>query len=104
MTIPAEAVYEAKPVGWTLNGQPAAGERVTNVTLSTLQGNVTGLLNTLAALNLVPTDPVDVSGVTADVIRTINIRPPDGVTVSQKTVQIHVVISRSAQVSPSASP
>lgn len=104
MTIQADAVTETKPVGWTLNGQPAAGYRVTNVILSTLQVNATGLLNTLAGLNLVPTDPVDVSGVTADVIRTINIRPPDGVLVSQKTVQIHVVVSKSAQVSPSASP
>ncbi len=104
MTIQADAVTETKPVGWTLTGQPAAGYRVTNVTLSPLQVNATGLLNTLAGLNLVPTDPVDVNGATADVIRTITIRPPAGVTVSQGTVQVHVFIAKSAQVSPSASP
>ncbi|MDQ6883396.1 MAG: CdaR family protein [Candidatus Dormibacteraeota bacterium] len=104
MTIQADAVTETKPVGWTLTGQPAAGYRVTNVTLSPLQVNATGLLNTLAGLNLVPTDAVDVNGASADVIRTITVRPPAGVAVSQSTVQIHVFISKSPQVSPSASP
>jgi len=104
MTIQADAVTETKPVGWTLSGQPAAGYRVTNVTLSPLQVNATGLLNTLAGLALLLTDPVDVSGATADVVRTVNIRPPAGVEVSQKTVQVHVSIAKSAQVSASASP
>lgn len=104
MTIQADAVTETKPVGWTLTGQPAPGYRVTNVTLSPLQVNATGLLNTLSGINLLPTDAVDVSNLTGDVVKTVTIRPPGGVTVSQQTVQVHVVISKSAQVSPSASP
>jgi hypothetical protein len=104
MTIQADAVTVTKPVGWTLTGQPAAGYRVTNVTLAPLQVNATGLLNTLAGITLLPTDAVDINNQTSDVVRTVTIRPPAGVTVSQQTVQVHVVISRSAQVSPSASP
>lgn len=104
MTIQADAVTETKPVGWTLTGQPAPGYRVTNVTLSPLQVNATGLLNTLSGINLLPTDAVDVTNLTGDVVKTVTIRPPGGVTVSQQTVQVHVVISRSAQVSPSSSP
>ncbi|MDQ6710512.1 MAG: CdaR family protein [Candidatus Dormibacteraeota bacterium] len=104
MSIQADAVTETKPVGWTLIGQPAAGYRVTNVTLAPLQVNATGLLNTLAGVNLLLTDPVDMSGATTDVVRTINIRPPAGVEVSQKTVQIHVFVAKSAQVSPSPGP
>jgi YbbR domain-containing protein len=104
MTIQADAVTETKPVGWTLVGQPAAGYRVSNVQLSPLQVNATGLLNTLAVTALLPTDPVDVTNATTDVVRTVSIRPPAGVEVSQKTVQIHVFISRSAQVSPSPGP
>ena len=104
MTIQADAVTVTKPVGWTLTGQPAAGYRVTNVTLAPLQVNATGLLNTLAGITLLSTDAVDISNQSSDVVRTVTIRPPAGVTVSQQTVQVHVVISRSAQVSPSASP
>ena len=104
MTIQADAVTETKPVGWTLTGQPAPGYRVTNVTISPLQVNATGLLNTLSGINLLPTDAVDVTNLTSDVVKTVAIRPPGGVTVSQQTVQVHVVISKSAQVSPSSSP
>ncbi|HEY0492308.1 MAG TPA: CdaR family protein [Candidatus Dormibacteraeota bacterium] len=104
MTIQADAVTVTKPVGWTLSGQPAPGYRVSNVILSPLQVNATGLLNQLAGINLLSTDAVDVNGATADITKAVNIRPPGGVTVSQQTVQVHVVITRSAQVSPSSSP
>lgn len=104
MTIQADAVTVTKPVGWTLSGQPAPGYRVSNVILSPLQVNATGLLNTLAGINLLSTDVVDVNNATTDVVKTVSIRPPGGVVVSQQTVQVHVVISRSPQVSPSSSP
>ena len=104
MSIQADAVTETKPVGWTLTGQPAPGYRVTNVTLSPLQDNATGLLNTLALINLLSADPVDVTNATSDIVKVITVRPPAGVEVSQKTVQIHVYISKSAQVQPTTTP
>jgi hypothetical protein len=104
MVIQADAVTLNKPVGFTLTGQPAAGYRVTNVQIAPLEVQATGLQNTLAALLLMATDPVDITGSKADVIRTVTIRPPDGVTVNQKTATVHVFISATPGVSPSPGP
>ncbi len=104
MVIQADAITVAKPVGWTLTGQPAAGYRVSNVQIAPLEVQATGLQTTLGNIALLGTDPIDISGATADVVRTVTIRPPDGVTVNQKTAQVHVFIARAAGVSPSPGP
>jgi hypothetical protein len=104
MVIQADAVTLNKPVGFTLTGQPAAGYRVTNVQIAPLEVQATGLQNTLAGLLLMATDPVDITGQKSDVIRTVTIRPPDGVTVNQKTATVHVFISATPGVSPTSSP
>ena len=104
MVIQADAITLNKPVGFTLTGQPAAGYRVTNVQIAPLEVSATGLQNTLAALLLMPTDPVDITGNKTDLIRTVTIRPPDGVTVTQKTATVHVFISATPGVSPTSSP
>jgi YbbR domain-containing protein len=103
MVIQADAVTLNKPVGWTLTGQPAAGYRMTNVQIAPLEVQATGLQNTLAGLLLLATDPVDITGAKGDVIRTVTIRPPDGVTVNQKTATVHVFISATPGVSPAPS-
>jgi YbbR domain-containing protein len=104
MVIQADAITVPKPVGWTLTGQPAAGYRVSNVQIAPLEVQATGLQNTLAGLLLLATDPVDVTGAKADVIKTVTIRPPAGVDVNQKTAQVHVFISPAPGVSPSPGP
>jgi YbbR domain-containing protein len=104
LVIQADAVTVSKPVGWTLTGQPAAGYRVSNVQIAPLEVQATGLQNTLAGLLLLATDPVDVTGAKADVIKTVTIRPPAGVDVNQKTAQVHVFISPAPGVSPSPGP
>jgi YbbR domain-containing protein len=101
LVIQADALTVPKPVGWTLTGQPAAGYRVANVQIAPLEVLTTGLQNSLTGLVLLATDPVDISNATADIVRTVTIRPPAGVEVAQKTAQVHVFIARSAQVSPS---
>jgi len=100
MVIQADAVTLNKGVGFTLTGQPAAGYRMTNVQVAPLDVQATGLQNTLSLLVLLATDPVDITGAKADVIRTVTIRPPDGVTVNQKTATVHVFISPIPGVSP----
>jgi len=50
MVIQADAITVPKPVGWTLSGQPAAGYRVSNVQISPLEVQATGLQNALGAL------------------------------------------------------
>jgi hypothetical protein len=104
MVIQADALTLNKPLGFTLTGQPAAGYRVTNVQIGPLEVQATGLQNTLAALLLMPTDPVDITGAKSDVIRTVTIRPPDGVTVSLKSATVHVFISPTPGVTPTSSP
>jgi YbbR domain-containing protein len=104
MVIQADAITVAKSVGFTLTGQPAAGYRVSNVQIAPLEVQATGLQNTLALLVLLATDPIDITGAKADVVRTVTIRPPDGVTVNQKTAQVHVFISPIPGVSPSPGP
>ncbi|TMD24624.1 MAG: hypothetical protein E6I99_02095 [Chloroflexi bacterium] len=103
MVIQADAITVPRPVGWTLTGQPAAGFRVSNVQIAPLEVQATGPQNSLSGL-LLATDPVDVSGARSDVIRTVTIRPPAGVEVSQKTAQVHVFISPAPGVSPSPAP
>jgi hypothetical protein len=100
LLIQADAVTLNKGVGFTITGQPAAGYRMTNVQVAPLEVQATGLQNTLAGLLLLATDPVDITGAKADVIRTVTIRPPDGVTVNQKTATVHVFISPIPGVSP----
>jgi hypothetical protein len=100
MVIQADAVTLNKGVGFTLTGQPAAGYRMTNVQVAPLDVQATGLQNTLSLLVLLGTDPVDITGAKGDVIRTVTIRPPDGVTVNQKTATVHVFISPIPGVSP----
>lgn len=104
MVIQADAVTLNKAVGFTITGQPAAGYRVTNVQVAPLEVQATGLQSALASLLLVGTDPVDISGNKSDVIRTVIIRPPDGITVNQKTATVHVFISPIPGASPSTSP
>ena len=100
MVIQADAITVAKPVGFTLTGQPAACYRVSNVQIAPLEVQATGLQSSLATLTLLATDPVDVSGTKTDVVRTVTIRPPALVDVNQKTAQVHVFISLTPGVSP----
>lgn len=104
MVIQADAITVAKSVGFTLTGQPAAGYRVSNVQIAPLEVQATGLQNTLTGLVLLATDPIDITGAKADVVKTVTIRPPDGVTTNQKTAQVHVFISPIPGVSPSPGP
>lgn len=104
MVVEADAITIAKAVGWTLAGQPAAGYRVTNVQITPLQVQATGLQNTLGTFSLLASDPVDITNQKSDVIKTVTIRPPNGVEVSPKTVSVHVFIGAAPGVSPTSSP
>ena len=100
MVIQADSVTLNKGVGFTITGQPATGYRMTNVQIAPLDVQATGLQNALALIVLLGTDPVDITGAKADVIRTVTIRPPDGVTVNQKTATVHVFVSPIPGVTP----
>ncbi|HVH66111.1 MAG TPA: CdaR family protein [Candidatus Acidoferrum sp.] len=101
LVVQADAITVDKAVGFTLTGQPAAGYRVSNVTITPLQVQATGLQNALGGISVLGTDPIDVSNAKADIVKTVVIRAPDGVTVSPKTATVHVFISQAPGVSPS---
>jgi YbbR domain-containing protein len=100
MVIQADAITLTKPVGFTLTGQPASCYHLSNVQIAPLEVQATGLQNALTGLAILATDPVDISGAKSDVVKTVTIRPPDGVTVNQKTAQVHVFISPITGASP----
>lgn len=104
MVVEADAITLMKGVGWSLTGQPAPGYRISNVTISPLQAQATGLQDALGRIAILQTDAIDISNARSDVVKTVNIRPPDGVTVSPKTVTVHVFISPAPGVSPSPGP
>ena len=85
-------------------GQPAAGYRVKNITVTPQTVNVTGTPAKLNALTELQADPVDISGQQTDVIRTVNVRPPPGLEVTPRTVQVHVFIEKNPQVPPPPTP
>lgn len=104
MVVVADAITVTKAVGFTITGQPAAGYRVTNVQISPLVVEATGLQNVLGGVTILSTDPVDISGQKADVIRIVTIRPPNGVALNQRTATVHVYISAIPGASPTPTP
>ncbi|HYM50728.1 MAG TPA: CdaR family protein [Candidatus Limnocylindrales bacterium] len=100
VTIEPDAVTETKAAGAAITGQPAPGYHVTNIQVTPLTVSATGLADVLSALQQVASDPVDVSNQTADVVKTVALRPPAGVQVSPRTVQVHVFIAKNPQASP----
>ncbi len=104
IAIQSDATTAVKNVNYNLTGQPASGYRVTRVDVTPPSVTVSGLPAALTALTQVIADPVDISSQTADVIKTVLIRPPAGVDANPKTVQVHVFIARTPPVSPTPSP
>jgi YbbR domain-containing protein len=100
MVIQADAITVSKTVGFTLTGQPAACYHLLGAQIAPLEVQATGLQNTLSGLVQLATDPIDITGAKADVVKTVTIRPPAGVEVNQKTAQVHVFISPTTGASP----
>ena len=96
--IQPDAVTETKAAGAAVTGQPAPGYYIKNVQITPPLVNATGLADVLAALQQIASDPVDLANATADVVKTVSLRPPAGVTVAPRTVQVHVFIARNPLV------
>ena len=98
ITIEPDALTETKAAGAAITGQPAPGYNVKNIQVTPSTVNATGLADVLSALQQIASDPVDISDATADVVKTVTLRPPAGVTVAPRSVQVHVFIARSPLV------
>ena len=98
--IQPDSVTETKAAGAAVTGQPATGYYISNIQVSPTTVNATGLADVLGALKQIASDPVDISNQNADVVKTVTLRPPAGVTVAPRTVQVHVFIAKNPLTSP----
>ncbi|MGZ3586068.1 MAG: CdaR family protein [Candidatus Limnocylindrales bacterium] len=88
-----QAASRTVPVAPQVSGTVAAGYQVLGVTVAPAVVTITGEPQLLAALKAVPTVAVDVSHQTSDVVRTVALAPPAGVSVIGVTsVQVSVTI------------
>jgi YbbR domain-containing protein len=92
----------------TISGTPAPGFRITLIDYSPLTLDPSGPQNDVQNLTSLTTDTIEITGATADVVRTVNVKLPAGVTLTQPetgriTVHVHIA-SETATPSPSASP
>jgi YbbR domain-containing protein len=102
--IQPDSVTETKAAGAAVTGQPAQGCYISNVQVNPALVSATGLVDVLGALKQIASDPVDISNQCSDVVRTVTLRPPAGVTVSPRTVQVHVFIAKNPVAGPSSPP
>jgi YbbR domain-containing protein len=70
------------PVVPQITGDPAVGYRIASVTVEPLTATVSGEAGTVSQLENVMTEPIDLSGRSADLEATVPLALPDGVTVT----------------------
>jgi hypothetical protein len=59
----------------------------------------------VAAINQIDTDPINIGNATGDIVQTVNLRPPAGITIiGTSRVTVHYFISKNPSVQPSPSP
>lgn len=77
----------------TLQGNVASGYNITEIRLEPETTTVTGTLETTSALTAIGTEPIDVSGLRTDVVRTVRLRLPAGIRAARETVTVRVSIA-----------
>jgi YbbR domain-containing protein len=80
------------PVNVPLEGEPAAGYRVTDVKVEPAAVTVTGLENNVQAVNTLRTAAVDVTGVSSNLVLELELVPPEGVELSVTSVKVEIII------------
>ena len=100
-----EVANRTLPVVPTLSGAPAAGYRITAITVEPLIVTVSGEAATIGALEGAPTEAINVDGRTTDLEAIVNLDLPDGVSVSfSDQVRVVLTIEPIASPAPSTSP
>ena len=109
VTVPINAVKQEKPAGVNpiTNGRVAAGFQIADVQVSPAVCEISADPGILAGIHSIDTEPISLAGATNDVVATVKLRPPAGVTiVNGDTFTIHFVIKANpvVTVSPTPSP
>jgi YbbR domain-containing protein len=93
------------PVVETPTGTPAAGYRITALTLDPLFIDVSGSVDDLVNLSSVTLPPVTVDGATATFSRTVRVNTlPPNVTSGTSTISVTVTIQKNPVVQPTPTP
>jgi YbbR domain-containing protein len=103
-TIESTSVKVPRVVRWELTGRPADGYRIETAYADPAYVDITGIQALVDPIPSVPTEPIDVTGATQEVVKQVALRLPAGVKTSRPTVTVHVLISKVALPSPSPSP
>ncbi|HEV1997948.1 MAG TPA: CdaR family protein, partial [Candidatus Dormibacteraeota bacterium] len=86
-------------------GEVAPGYQIYDIKVSPDIVTVVGDPVIIASITTIPTAQVSVNGATSDVVKTVALKPPNGVSVAGSTdVTVHIFIHKNPQVQPSPSP
>ena len=103
VAVALELATRTLPVVPMLTGAPAAGYRITAISVEPLIVTLSGEATTIAQLQGAPTEAINVEGRTTDLEAIVNLDLPDGVTVNGLD-QVRVVLTIDAQPTPAPTP
>jgi YbbR domain-containing protein len=109
VTVPITAVKQEKPAGINpvTTGRVAPGFQIVDVQVSPAVCEISADPGVLSGVQTIDTEPISLAGATGDVVASVKLRPPPGVTiVNADTFIVHFVIKANpvVTVSPSPSP
>ncbi|HEV3123608.1 MAG TPA: CdaR family protein [Candidatus Dormibacteraeota bacterium] len=104
ITIKPAAATRTSAVLPHLNGTPANGFFVAGFSADPLLVVLNGPQDVLNGLDSVPTDPINVAGITSDRVVTVRLQLPAGVSASPNTVTVHVGIGAVPTPTPGPTP
>lgn len=93
--------YKVAPIVLQTTGRPASGYRVSTVIVEPLVVTVSGSGQALESVQAVSTEPVDLTGATAPIVRRVRLAPPEGIqTVSASAARVKVFFVNEAVGTP----
>lgn len=107
ITVPVtnHTVSASKGISVVDVGELAAGYHISDIKVSPQIVVVTGDPSIVGSITAVNTAPINVNGASSDVVQTVSLRPPNGVSVAGSTqVTVHIFITRDSLVQPSPAP
>jgi YbbR domain-containing protein len=106
-TVPIDLtkVQRTAPLHTNFVGSLPSGFRISRIDYAPVVVEVEGDPGSVGAITEIDTDSVSLNGVTSDIVQTLGLSPPRGVTVLTKgQISIHVFIANDNRVQPSPPP
>jgi YbbR domain-containing protein len=107
VTVPITAVKQQKPAGINpvTTGRIAPGFQIIDVQVNPAVCEISADPGVLGGIQTIDTEPISLAGANSDVVTTVKLRPPAGVTiVNNDTFIVHFVIRANPIVTVSPSP